>query len=282
MRLCVVLGYQFRTNALPAGIVPTLTELSWRLHVLTSITLVNASKTPLFPAHLSRGRPVGACTMSSTALGAHLPLLRRYARALTGSQRAGDTLVAATLQALIDSPDDAQQAPLPARVGLYRAFSQHAKGAPAAASREETGSVAAAQTRLSGLAPEGRQALLLTTLEGFTENEAAQILGRSTAELAALVAGARAEIALQSNGRVLIIEDEALIAMDLSDIVASLGHTIVGTAATAESAVAAAASYSPNLILADVQLADGSSGIAAVREILAKVSTPVIFITAFP
>ncbi len=219
--------------------------------------------------------------MSPSVLGPHLPLLRRYARALTGSQRSGDALVAATLQALIDSPD-APQATLPARVGLYRAFSQHAKRAPAAANCDETGSVAAAQTRLSGLAPEGRQALLLTTLEGFTESEAAQVLGRSTDELAALVAEARAEIAFQSNGRVLIIEDEALIAMDLSDIVASLGHTIVGTAATAERAVAAAASHAPNLILADVQLADGSSGIAAVRDILAKVSTPVIFITAFP
>jgi CheY-like chemotaxis protein/DNA-directed RNA polymerase specialized sigma24 family protein len=219
--------------------------------------------------------------MSASALGIHLPLLRRYARALTGSQRAGDTLVAATLQALIDSPK-AQQATLPARVGLYRAFSQHAAGRSPVASSEETGAVAAAQTRLSVLAPEGRQALLLTALEGFSESEAAQILGRSPDELEFLVAEARAEIALQSNGRVLIIEDEALIAMDLSDIVASLGHTIIGTATTAERAVAAAASYSPNLILADVQLADGSSGIAAVREILAKVSTPVIFITAFP
>lgn len=57
----------------------------------------------------------------SQALASQLPLLRRYARALTGSQRRGDELVAATLQALIDSPA-AQQPTLPARVGLYRAF----------------------------------------------------------------------------------------------------------------------------------------------------------------
>lgn len=218
---------------------------------------------------------------SPSTLGVHLPLLRRYARALTGSQRAGDALVAATLQALIDSPE-VQQPTLPARVGLYRAITQHAAGAHIAGGGEETGAVAAAQTRLRVLTPEGRQALLLTSLEGFTREEAALILGRSADELGRLVAEARAEIALQSNGRVLIIEDEALIAMDLSDIVSSLGHTIVGTAATAERAVAAASAHAPNLILADVQLADGSSGIAAVRDILAKVSTPVIFITAFP
>ncbi len=180
--------------------------------------------------------------MPSSTIAPHLPLLRRYARALTGSQRTGDALVAATLQALIDSPE-AQQAKMPARIGLYRAFSRHAACAPVAAGDQEIGAVAAAQVRLGVLAPEARQALLLTSLEGFSEDEAAQILDRTSDELASLVTQARAEIALQSNGRVLIIEDEALIAMDLSDIVASLGHTIVATATTAERAVAAAASY---------------------------------------
>lgn len=220
--------------------------------------------------------------MSSLAsLGPHLPLLRRYARALTGSQRDGDRLVGVTLQALIDDPQ-AQNTDIPIRLGLYRAFTSHASGLPTADGNAETGSVADAQARLRTLAPAARQALLLTTLEGFSESEAAQILGTTNEELAVLVEEARAEIAQQSSGRVLIIEDEALIAMDLCDIVASLGHTIVATAATAERAVAAAAKHAPNLILADIQLAEGSSGIDAVRDILAMVSTPVIFITAFP
>jgi DNA-directed RNA polymerase specialized sigma24 family protein/CheY-like chemotaxis protein len=217
----------------------------------------------------------------SQDIARHLPLLRRYARALTGSQRRGDDLVAATLQALIDSPE-AQASTLPARVGLYRALTAHAVGMTAAASSEEIGAVADAQTRLSVLAPAGRQALLLTTLEGFTDPEAAQILGLDSASLQRSVADARAEIALQSRGRVLIIEDEALIAMDLSDIVTSLGHIVVATASTAAKAVEHAAKHLPNLILADIQLADGSSGITAVHDILASVSKPVIFITAFP
>lgn len=210
-----------------------------------------------------------------------LPLLRRYARALTGSQRDGDGLVAATLQALIDSPT-AQHPTWPARVGLYRAF--HASLAANAAQTEgnEPGSIGDAQKRLRSLAPRSRQALLLTALEGFTEGEAAQILGLDHTELTKLVAEARGAIAQQTRGRVLIIEDETLIAMDLGDIIASLGHIVVATAATAERAVAAAAAHNPNLILADIQLAEGSSGIDAVRDILASVSTPVIFITAFP
>lgn len=219
--------------------------------------------------------------MSST-IASHLPLLRRYARALTGSQRDGDAIVAATLQAMIDSPE-APHPTLAARAGLYRAFhASLAAGSARAVNEEEPGSIGSAQKRLQSLAPLSRQALLLTALEGFTEAEASQILAVEEPELKALVAEARAAISRQTRGRVLIIEDETLIAMDLSDIVSSLGHTIVATASTADRAVAAAATHKPNLILADIQLAEGSSGIDAVRDILTKVSTPVIFITAFP
>jgi CheY-like chemotaxis protein len=97
-----------------------------------------------------------------------------------------------------------------------------------------------------------------------------------------LVAEARAEIERQTRARVLIIEDETLIAIDLSDIVAKLGHEVVATADTASKAIAAAAQHKPDLVLADIQLADGSSGIDAVNEILHRVAVPVIFITAFP
>lgn len=218
--------------------------------------------------------------MSST-IASHLPLLRRYARALTGSQRDGDAIVAATLQAMIDSPE-APHPTLAARAGLYRAFHASLAAGSTKAVSEEPGSIGSAQKRLQSLAPLSRQALLLTALEGFTEAEASQILAVEEPELKALVAEARAAISRQTRGRVLIIEDETLIAMDLSDIVSSLGHTIVATASTADRAVAAAATHKPNLILADIQLAEGSSGIDAVRDILTKVSTPVIFITAFP
>lgn len=217
----------------------------------------------------------------SSSFGHFLPLLRRYARALTGSQHDGDLLVAGTLQLLIDGPHPHKEA-VSTRVGLYRAFTTHASSAPTSTDAAETGATAAAQSRLNALAPLARQALLLTALEGFTTAEAGHILGSDVSEMDELVAQARAEIATQSIGRVLIIEDEAIIAMNLGDIVESLGHTLVGSATTAAHAVAMAAQHAPNLILADIQLADGSSGMNAIRDILAKVSTPVIFITAYP
>lgn len=218
----------------------------------------------------------------SNVLAPHIPLLRRYARALTGSQRSGDAYVAATLQALIEDRS-AFDMSLPPRVALYRVFhaiwdSAHIDPLPA----EGSSLAAKAQERLRALTPLSRQALLLTTVEGFTTDEAARIIGAPWSEVTALVAEARAEIERQTRARVLIIEDETLIAIDLSDIVSKLGHEVVATADTASKAIAAAAQHKPDLVLADIQLADGSSGIDAVNEILHRVAVPVIFITAFP
>ncbi|HYD72260.1 MAG TPA: response regulator [Candidatus Binatia bacterium] len=219
----------------------------------------------------------------SNVLAPHIPLLRRYARALTGSQRSGDAYVAAALQALIEDRT-AFDMSLPPRVALYRVFhaiwgSAHIDPEPPA---DGSGLAAKAQERLSALTPLSRQALLLTTVEGFTTDETARIIGAPWSEVTALVAEARAEIERQTRARVLIIEDETLIAIDLSDIVAKLGHEVVATADTASKAIAAATQHKPDLVLADIQLADGSSGIDAVNEILHRVSVPVIFITAFP
>jgi len=218
----------------------------------------------------------------SNVLAPHIPLLRRYARALTGSQRSGDAYVAATLQALIEDRS-AFDMSLPPRVALYRVFhaiwdSAHVDPLPV----EGTSLAAKAQERLRALTPISRQALLLTTVEGFTTDETARIIGLPWSEVTALVAEARAEIERQTRARVLIIEDETLIAIDLGDIVSKLGHEVVATADTASKAIAAAAQHKPDLVLADIQLADGSSGVDAVNEILHRVAVPVIFITAFP
>lgn len=82
--------------------------------------------------------------------------------------------------------------------------------------------------------------------------------------------------------RVLIIEDETLIAMDLEDMLESMSHQVVGTARSATEAISLFGLYKPDLILADIHLADGSSGIEAVNIIQSAISVPVIFITAFP
>ena len=139
-----------------------------------------------------------------------------------------------------------------------------------------------AAANLGALAPLPRQAFLLIAVEGFSHEQAAEILDKSEDEFADLLAEASNEISRQVATDILIIEDEPLIAMDIEQMVESLGHRVVGTARTHTEATALFNRTRPRMILADIQLADGSSGIDAVNEILSSASVPVIFITAFP
>ncbi len=139
-----------------------------------------------------------------------------------------------------------------------------------------------APQRLMRIAPPSRQAFLLTAVEGFTPDETAQILGTSFEEVADLISEAQQEIDAELATDVLIIEDESIIAADIEALVKELGHNVVGIAATRGEAVDIMKRARPGLVLADIQLADGSSGIDAVKDILSTLDVPVIFITAFP
>ena len=214
----------------------------------------------------------------------NLPYLRRYARALTGSQKTGDAFVRETLEAAL--ADEALRQMIGAgRAELYHVFNKVWSsgfvdtGAPAAADGSHE---AAAQERLSHITPLNRQALLLTTLEDFSIEEAAFVMDKEPSEVEALVQQAIDEIDRESSTSVLIIEDEPLISMQLEDLVRSLGHDVCGMAATRTQAQQIVAETTPGLVLADIQLADGSSGLDAVDDILRIGSVPVIFITAYP
>jgi CheY-like chemotaxis protein len=215
----------------------------------------------------------------------HLPFLRRYARALTGSQRHGDGLVRATLENALADPDLREQLK-GGRVPLYAAFTRHWQSTQAEEARKAEGGSpreAAAYAHLAVIAPRNREALLLIALEEFTSAEAGAIMGISAAEAAALANKGAREIARGTATSVLIIEDEPLISMQLEQIVGSLGLSIAGTAATRMQATRSAATNPPGLVLADIQLADGSSGLDAVADILKETpEVPVIFITAYP
>ena len=140
----------------------------------------------------------------------------------------------------------------------------------------------ALQRNLDALPPSSRQAFLLRTVEGFSLDEVAAILQVDPDEAAGLVDAAGREIAEQVATSVLIIEDEPIIALDIESMVRDLGHEVTGVARTHREAVEMVKAHPPGLVLADIQLADGSSGLDAVNEILTTIDTPVIFITAFP
>ena len=210
----------------------------------------------------------------------HLPYVRRYGRALTGDQATGDNYVRAALEA-VASGDIPLDEGAPPRVALYKAF--HAIWATTGAQlegRDAAGDQAA--DRLLRIAPRSRQAFLLTALEGFTPSETAAILSTDLTEIDGLIAAAQAEIDAELATDVLIIEDEAVISADIEALVRELGHRVVAVSTTRSEAVDAVAETRPGLVLADIQLADGSSGIDAVKDILKRHDVPVIFITAFP
>jgi CheY-like chemotaxis protein len=215
-------------------------------------------------------------------LAPHLPYIRRYARALTGDQSTGDNYVRVALEALAAGERSLSPALSP-RVALYQVF--HAIWCSSGAQlepSEDDSRPADPSRRLLRIAPRSRQAFLLTALEGFTLSEATQILDSDFDEVERLISEAQADIDAELATEVLIIEDEPVIAADIEALVRELGHKVSDIAATRREAVDAVARKIPGLVLADIQLADGSSGIDAVKDILARHNVPVIFITAFP
>ena len=217
----------------------------------------------------------------SQLVAEHLPLLRRYARALTGSQASGDAYVAAMLEALLQDPALLEEK-LGPRVGLFRLFTQIWNSVSVNEGADNGPAPAVSEQRLSSLTALTRQAFLLLSLEGFSEEEVAHILDTDVAKVRELADAAGRELAAEIATDVLIIEDETFIAMDLESLVKNLGHNVIGVARTHTDAIALAKSKQPGLILADIQLADGSSGLDAVNELLKSFEVPVVFITAYP
>ena len=217
----------------------------------------------------------------SQLVAEHLPLLRRYARALTGNQISGDAYVGAMLEALLQDPSllDEKSG---ARSGLFRLFTNIWNSISINDDPDVTSLPMPSERRLSNITALPRQAFLLLSLEGFAEEEVGFILGIDVTEVRELADIAGREMAAEIATDVLIIEDETFIAMDLESLVKNLGHNVIGVARTHSDAIALAKTKRPGLILADIQLADGSSGLDAVNELLKVFEVPVVFITAYP
>jgi DNA-directed RNA polymerase specialized sigma24 family protein len=213
------------------------------------------------------------------SIALHIPHLRRFARLLTGSQGAGDAAVERVLQAVAADPSIFPE--LSPRLALYQCFlstltRRYRDSGPSPGLLGDT-----AARSLAALTPEGRQAFLLVTVEGFNRPETAQVLQISERRVDVLLQESAAEISRQIATEVLVIEDEPLIALELKRVLEGVGHR-VAVARTRDDALRAAQLKSPGLVIADIRLADGSSGLDAVDDLLCRLTVPVIFVTAFP
>jgi CheY-like chemotaxis protein len=201
----------------------------------------------------------------------HIARLRGFARILAGKQKWADLCVVQLLEDLLTEPRLFNLATTP-RVALYSRLLHLLSIAP-----QET-----ALSEQLLVTPAARQAHLLTTVEGFTIDEAAEALSVSVDQLEDLLQDAELALAHQRGARIMIVEDEAFIALELEFLVDGLGHDYLDTATTRSEAVDKAILLKPDLILSDVQLADGGSGIEAAQMIKKHFDIPIVFITANP
>ena len=222
------------------------------------------------------------------SLPTHLPYLRRFARALTGSQATGDRYALQALEAAVATPNRLHDIP-DTGVWLYRLLLQiwSSTATPRRAVAADTrggsdGGIDAANRNLEAMTPMPRAAFLLQWVEGFSLERIAAALECPVSRVNSLIEQAGREIAEQITTDVLIIEDEPIIAMDLEALVKDLGHRVTHVARTHAEAVTAVNEHFPGLVLADIHLADDSSGLDAVNEILGGCEVPVVFITAYP
>jgi len=221
---------------------------------------------------------------NTSQIAAHLPYLRRFARALTGNQAAGDAYAAAALETISVEPSVLSR-DLDINAALYKVLLTIWDSVPA--NRRHHAPVLADASPAEGhdieqITPLPRVCFLLHTVEGFSSDVIAKLVERPVSKVRDLIDEAEREIAAQLHTNVLIIEDETIISMDLEALVEELGHHVVGVARTRTEAMALSRKTQPGLIMADIQLADGSSGLDAVSDILAGMEVPVVFITAYP
>ena len=186
-----------------------------------------------------------------------LPFVRRYARALTGSQTRGDNYVRLCLETILAEPERLGGPFL--KVQLFKAFHDALRAVEGDVQGFEGETLVTERLSrpghgLAALPSVERQVLLLTYLEEFSVADTALILGLAEDHARLLLEKARHDVRIVSSVSILIIEDEPMIAMELSRIIRELGHSVCGTASRQSEAIELAARTQPALILADIQL----------------------------
>ena len=217
-------------------------------------------------------------------LQAHLPYLRRYARALTGATDRGDDLVTRCVEVAMMAPTrfglaDESRVPLYALLNLL--FDEEGTDG----SREGGGRPAPSphpiERALSQLPELERRVYLLVALEDLSLPDVAQVLHITPADAVQRLTRARNGVRGALTQRVLVVEDNPILALEIGSLVTDMGHVVCGTAANEREALELAEVERPTLALLDVRLADGDNGIEVARALRQQKALRTIFVTAF-
>lgn len=203
-----------------------------------------------------------------------LPYLRRYARVISGNQMTGDLCVETLLLEHVITPQ-ASDAHLPKdRIELFALLDEILVNFAPAPSLTEPNT---AFQRLSFLS---RRALFLTAVEQLDPTAVEMILKVRPHDLTVIMNETEKRLASSLATDVLIVKGTGRIALQLQEIVESLGHRIIAQANTRGDAVREARATRPGLMLVESQLADGSSGFGALDDIRKFHKAPSIVITS--
>ena len=206
---------------------------------------------------------------------AEAALVRRYFRAVLGDQAAGDRLA----DALPPQPRFGQgvRGAGAARVlcdAMRRWRRVHAQAVGAA----PFSPASLVRALPPGRAP-SRQAAILCDVFELSIAEAAEALDRSSGEVTMLLAEGRAAASAPLGARVLIVEDDPLVAEHLAQVARDVGARRVTIAKNASEAMA---SVPPDIAVCDYDLGDGPTGADVVRRLSAEHGTACLFVTAHP
>lgn len=206
-----------------------------------------------------------ACTHD--ALAGHVRRLRRFAAALDGDEARADRRVSEALREALRRPERLKHRSL--KLDLFVLFFETWKR------RGDRSFRLLSATR--------QQTAVMALLEEFSPAEAGFVLDLDMADVLTCAQGAGVEAFLApERASVLVLEDEALTALYVADLIESMGHRVCGVAAAAPKAVVLARARRPQLILADVRLGRREDGIGAVRRIRSDLAVPAVFVTGYP
>jgi CheY-like chemotaxis protein len=221
-----------------------------------------------------------ASSTGSERLRDTVPRLRRYARAALGDRDRADDCVARAVAAASATGATASDLETALYHELYRRLADAPVAAPGDTGRQVEAQLLADDVR--GLEPRRAHALLLRRLEGLDAGVAGAVMGLSPEEVDRLVGEAMAALRKRLLAKVLIIEDDTLVAEHIAAVLTGVGHAVTAIAASVEEALAAARTRRPDVVFADVELGGSASGIDAVAAIRDAGPVRTVYVTAYP
>jgi CheY-like chemotaxis protein len=209
--------------------------------------------------------------MSDAVSSELLKNIFRYASCILGNRQLSRIAIVEALKAQAINGGSS-------RFELYRAVNEAAvSSAPLAEVRFSGG--CGIGTELLKLPHQRRQIVALRAVMGFSYGDVGEIMGMTEAAVRRAYVSSLLE--LRAKPAVLIIEDEAMIALDLQKIIKTLGLSVAGIAKNREEALRIVGLSHPKLIVADYRLRD-ETGIDVVNAIREQIHADVIYITAHP